>query len=219
MSRVMTIFLLTIAPLMALSLTCLGLETTRSNALGWFLLFMGGAYIIGGPLYVWKQKSKLPAQKEERGDRSFWLVQPGFFCAIFGAPLEYLYLPEILPRTTWFQIAGVVLVAISVVMHSRARQAIRGQFSGHIQIQPEHRLVQSGPYRYIRHPGYLGYLLMALGIAVGYSSLVSCGAVIVLLIPGLIYRIKVEEKLLVDEYGDEYRWYAHKTKRLIPGLW
>jgi protein-S-isoprenylcysteine O-methyltransferase Ste14 len=215
----MSFFLLIMAPLMALCLAWLGFETISSNPLGWFLLFMGIAYIIGGPLYVWKWKGKPPARKEERGDRSFWLVQPGFFCAIFGAPLEYLYLPEILPRAACLQIIGLLLIGLSVVLHSWARQAIRGQFSGHLQIQPEHQLIQSGPYHYIRHPGYLGYLLMALGIAVGYSSLISSAAILALLIPGLIYRIGAEERLLVEEFGDEYRAYAQKTRRLMPGLW
>jgi len=215
----MSLFLLIMAPLMAFFLAWLGYETIPSNPLGWFLLFMGIAYVIGGPLYVWKWKGKPPARQEEKGDRSFWLIQPGFIFAIFGAPLEFLFLQEVLPRAPWMELAGLVLVGLSVVVHSWARQVIRGQFAGHLQIQQEHRLVKSGPYRYIRHPGYLGYLLMVLGIAVGYSSLVSCAAVFGLLMPGLIYRIQVEERLLVGEFGNEYRAYAQNTKRLIPGLW
>ena len=50
-------------------------------------------------------------------------------------------------------------------------------------------------------------------------SLIACAAVLGLLLPGLVYRMGVEEKLLVDEYGDDYRAYAQKTRRLIPGVW
>ena len=219
MTRPISFFLIVIAPVMAISLAYLGLETSHSNPSGWFLVFMGMAYAIGGPVYAWREKDKPPAQREERGDRSFWLVQPGFIIAIFGAPLEYLYLPEILPREGWIGTIGLLLVLLSVALHSSARRTIRGQFSGHLQIQPEHRLVQSGPYRYIRHPAYLGYLLMAGGIGIGYSSLISCGAVILLLLPGLVFRIRVEERLLMEAFGDEYRKYAQKTKRLIPRIW
>jgi protein-S-isoprenylcysteine O-methyltransferase Ste14 len=219
MSRTMTTFLLVIAPLMALGLALLGVATIPANWLGWFLLFMGLAYIVGGPLYLWKRKGEPPAKKEERGDQSFWLVQPGFFIAIFGAPLEYLYLPEYLPRTSWMQVVGLVILFVSIILHSWARQAIRGQFSGHLQIQPEHKLVQNGPYSYIRHPGYLGYVLLALGVAIGYSSLVSLASVLLLLLPGLIYRINVEEKLLSEHFGESYRQYASQVKRLIPRIW
>jgi protein-S-isoprenylcysteine O-methyltransferase Ste14 len=55
--------------------------------------------------------------------------------------------------------------------------------------------------------------------AVGYSSLIACAAVIILLVPGLIFRIVVEERLLMEEFGEQYRTYAQKTKRLIPGIW
>jgi protein-S-isoprenylcysteine O-methyltransferase Ste14 len=219
MSRSMTFFLIGVAPLMALGLAYLGLATISANGMGWFLLFMGVAYTIGGPLYIWKRREEPPARKEERGDRSFWLVQPGFMITIFGAPLEYLYLADILPRPTWMPVLGWILLGASIILHSWARQAIRGQFSGHVQIQPGHQLVQSGPYRFVRHPGYLGYVLMTLGIGIGYSSLISLAAVLVLLLPGLIYRIGVEEKLLVAEFGDDYRIYAQKTYRLVPGVW
>ncbi|RPI86970.1 MAG: isoprenylcysteine carboxylmethyltransferase family protein [Chloroflexi bacterium] len=219
MNRLMKIFLIVIAPIMAVSLAYLGVKTLDTNLAGWFLLLMSVAYILGIPLYFWKKRGEPRARREETGDRSFWLVQPGFLIAIFGAPIEYLFLPGLLPRVIWMQVIGLLMLGISVALHSWARQAIRGQFSGHLQIQPEHRLVKNGPYRYIRHPAYLGYLLMALGIAISYSSLISIGAVLVLLLPGLAYRMRVEEKLLAHEFGDEYQVYAQKTQHLIPGLW
>jgi protein-S-isoprenylcysteine O-methyltransferase Ste14 len=215
----MFFFLVGIAPLMALGLAFLGLATLSTNLMGWFLLVMGLSYAIGGPLYIWKRKNEPPAHREELGDRSFWLVQPGFAIAIFGAPLEYLQLPEVLPRLIWMEVIGWVLLSASIGLQVWGRQAIRGQFSGHVQIQPHHRLIQSGPYRFIRHPGYLGYLLMTSGVGVCFSSLVSLAAVLVLLLPGLIYRISVEEKLLIAEFGDDYRVYAQKTYRLVPGVW
>ena len=96
---------------------------------------------------------------------------------------------------------------------------LRGQFSGHVQIQEEHRLVTHGPYHFIRHPGYLGYLLLTLGIAAGYASLIALAAIVLLLVPGLRYRMSVEESLLLAEFGDEYRAYAKRTLRWIPGVW
>lgn len=143
----MIVFLLVIAPALALVLAWLGWATVHENLLGWFLLLIGGAYLVGGPIYLWKHLGVLPARREETSDRSFWLIQPGFLVAILGAPLEYLYLPEILPRAIWLQMVGLVLLGVSVALHTGARLALRGQFSGHIQIQPKHQLIQSGPYR------------------------------------------------------------------------
>jgi protein-S-isoprenylcysteine O-methyltransferase Ste14 len=71
----------------------------------------------------------------------------------------------------------------------------------------------------IRHPAYAGYLLMALGISLGYASLVGLISVLILLVPSLIYRVNVEEKLLTLHFGAAYRQYMRRTKRLIPGIW
>jgi len=56
-------------------------------------------------------------------------------------------------------------------------------------------------------------------VIVSYSSLIGLIAVPVLLLPGLAYRMKVEERLLTEVFGDEYRSYARKSKKLIPGIW
>lgn len=219
MSRAMTWFLLLFTPLFALALAGLGVLTLKTNLLGWFLLFMGASYVIGGPLYVWRRRAEPPARREERGDRSFWLVQPGFILAVFGAALEYQFLPALLPRLRWMQAAGLAAVIAGIVLLSWARRALGGQFSGHVRIEEGHRLVQSGPYRIVRHPGYLGYLLITLGIAVGFSSLLAFAASFLLLLPGLAYRIGVEENMLVEAFGAEYEQYARRTKRLLPGIW
>jgi protein-S-isoprenylcysteine O-methyltransferase Ste14 len=58
---------------------------------------------------------------------------------------------------------------------------------------------------------------MTLGVAIGYSSLIGLAAVPVLLLPGLAYRMKVEERLLTEQFGEDYRTYIRKSKKLIPG--
>jgi len=92
-------------------------------------------------------------------------------------------------------------------------------YTGHVQVQTGHRLVRAGPYSFLRHPGYTGFVLMAVGFAVGFSSVVGLTAIPLLLLPGLIYRMNVEEKLLIEQFGDGYREYARVTKRLVPGVW
>jgi len=60
---------------------------------------------------------------------------------------------------------------------------------------------------------------MALGVGLGYASLIGLASILIFLLPGLIYRIRIEEKLLVEHFGDAYRRYAGSTWRLIPGIW
>jgi protein-S-isoprenylcysteine O-methyltransferase Ste14 len=215
----MLYFLLLVSPVLALLLAVLGIKTLPDNLFGWFLVLIGVGYLSGGLIYVWQNRGSVPAIREEKGDRSFWLILPGFLVIFFGAPLEFLFGPKVLPHALGMQIAGLALIVAAVALRIWARRTIRGMYTGHVQIQAGHRLVQEGPYRYVRHPGYVGYLLMGLGIAVGYSSLVGLGSVPLLLFPGLYYRMKVEEKLLEQQFGDEYRQYASKTGRWFPRLW
>ena len=226
MSRLAVFFLMIIAPAFSISLGLLGLETLDANILGWFLLVLGIAYPAGsviyyfihrGPFWISPRNSK--ATREEKGDRSFWLILPGFLVVFFASPLEWMYLPAVLPRAFWMQIAGLVLILAAVVLRIWARAQLRGLYSGHVEVQADHRLIQSGPYRFVRHPGYTGFMLMTLGLCIGYASLIGLGAIPILLLPGLAYRMQVEERLLGEQFGEEFQLYARKTKRILPGIW
>ena len=226
MSRLAVLFLMILAPALSIFLALLGLETLRSNTLGWFLLVLGIAYPAGGVIYYfirrepfWKSVRGGEAVREENGDRSFWLILPGFLAVFFAPPLEWMYLPEILPRLPWLQAIGLGLLMSAVILRIWTRAHIRDMYSGHVEVQVEHRLVQSGPYRFVRHPGYTGFLLITLGVAIGYSSLIGLAAVPVLLLPGLAYRMKVEERLLTEQFGEDYQIYIRKSNKLIPGIW
>jgi len=226
MSRLAVLFLMIIAPALAICLALLGLETLHGNFLGWLLLLLGLAYLVGGVIYYfirrrpfWKSTGQGQPAREEKDDRSFWVILPGFLVVFFAAPLEWMYLPVILPHLLWMQIAGLVLILAAVWLRMWTRAHLRGMYSGHVEVQAGHRLVKSGPYRFVRHPGYTGFLLLTLGVAIGYSSLIGLAAVPVLLLPGLVYRMQVEERLLTEQFGDDYRSYALKTRRLVPFIW
>jgi len=226
MSRLVVLFLMVVAPALSLCLALLGLDTLGDNILGWFLFVFGIAYPAGSVIYYfihrepfWKSAGGEQVAKEEKGDRSFWLILPGFLAVFFAPPLEWMYLPGILPRALWIQIAGLTLILLALAVRVWMRFHIRRLYSGHVEVQANHRLVQDGPYHFIRHPGYTGLLLLVLGLTVGYSSWIGLAAIPSLLLPGLAYRIHVEEKLLLEHFGDVYCAYMNRTRKLIPGVW
>ncbi len=69
---------------------------------------------------------------------------------------------------------------------------------------------RTGPYRFIRYPAYAACLLTALGLAVGYASLSGAATFILILLPCIIRRISLEDKLTPPDIA---------TKRLVPGIW
>lgn len=82
-----------------------------------------------------------------------------------------------------------------------------------------HKIIETGVYRMIRHPAYLGYLASLLGIGFILGNWVGLMALVVLPLLGILYRIHVEERVLLDHFGAAYEEYAKRTKRLLPGIW
>lgn len=219
MRQIGVFFLLIITLIMAMLLALLGVETLTTNFLGWFLLLMGVVYIAGvGILYFirrerfWVLVLEWTTNHEERNDSSLWFIILGLSAAFYLSPLEFLLQITTLPHDIWFLSSGVVLVISGIALFIWARRILRRDYF-------EHTLVESGPYRFIRNPAYAGYFLIALGVSLGYSSLAGLASVIVLLLPSLVYRMKLEEKWLSKHYSTAYHEYLQRTKRLIPGIW
>jgi protein-S-isoprenylcysteine O-methyltransferase Ste14 len=219
MNRVIRIFLLVIGNALALLLALLALETTPTNFLGWFLFAIGIAYGAGGVVYLWRNRSDEDAIRSETGNRSFWWILPGFLVIFFAPPLEFLYLPSFLPHGIGVELAGLIIILMGLSLRIWTRLTIGRMYSGYLRVKVGHILVTSGPYRFVRHPGYTGFVVMGLGLAIGYSSLIGLIAIPLLLLPGLAYRMKVEERLLSEQFRDDYWAYASRSKKLIPGIW
>jgi protein-S-isoprenylcysteine O-methyltransferase Ste14 len=113
---------------------------------------------------------------------------------------------------------GVALFALGGWLRLWPVVALGDRFSGLVAIQPGHRLVTDGVYRFIRHPSYLGLLIGSLGWSFAFRS--GLGVIITALtLPPLLARVEAEERLLQAHFGAEYDAYRARTWRMIPGIW
>ena len=118
----------------------------------------------------------------------------------------------------WVFYPGVVLMLLGVVVRQWAIAVLGRFFSLNVRVVEDHRVVDKGPYRLVRHPSYTGILITFIGLSLAVQSL---GALLVLLIVFIVsygYRMKVEEKTLLSELGDIYVSYMKRAKRIIPYL-
>jgi protein-S-isoprenylcysteine O-methyltransferase Ste14 len=115
-------------------------------------------------------------------------------------------------------IIGVSMIIIGMLIRMMAIMTLKANFSGMLRIREGHTLTKNGIYRWIRHPAYLGAIILFLGIPVIASSIIGF-LVMFLLVPYLVHRIKLEEKMLTERFGAEYEEYARHTKKLIPYLY
>jgi protein-S-isoprenylcysteine O-methyltransferase Ste14 len=116
----------------------------------------------------------------------------------------------------WFFYPGIVLIVIGILVRQWAIFTLGRFFTLTVGTQKDQKVVDYGPYRFIRHPSYLGLLITLLGIGVALQSWEGILAIVVISGLAIGYRIHIEEKVMVSELGDDYVQYMKRTRRLIP---
>ena len=116
----------------------------------------------------------------------------------------------------WYvQAVGLVMVGSGFLLFVWSVLA-RGRYASAWAMREDQKLVTWGPYRFVRHPSYLAYFLLFIGLPLALLNLV---AVVPLIgIPGYVYIARVEEELLVARFGDEYSKYQQTTGKFLPRL-
>ena len=119
--------------------------------------------------------------------------------------LEELSVPNII---------GLLLFVIGLAIALVAVRTLGRFYASTLVTREGHRLISHGIYRYMRHPIYFGVIMMCIGVPVYAPSLYGF-FVMSALIPLFLIRIRIEEAMLIEEFGDAYRSYKEETKKLI----
>lgn len=182
------------------------------------------AIVLVGELFL--MRSRLSSDASRAADRGSLRL---LFIAISGsivlAWLTARMLPQarfeslfVLGPTTmkWLYGAGLVLFTAGLGLRWYSVVYLGRLFTYDVAIAADHRVVDSGPYRYIRHPAYSGALLTFVGLGLCGGNAVS---LLVLVTPtawALLRRMAIEEAALESALGGRYRDYVARTRRLIP---
>ena len=157
-------------------------------------------------------------EKEDRGNR--WVL--GAFSVI---AMLLTYFSAYTDRIGFWTLdgdtlrwVGVVVCFLGGVLRIIPVYVLKNRFSGLVAIQPGHTLETRGIYRVIRNPSYLGMLITSLGWVLAFRSGVGVLLALSLLIP-LVARMHAEERLLREQFGEEYEAYFKRTWRLVPGVY
>lgn len=118
----------------------------------------------------------------------------------------------------WTFIIGVIVFSTGGYLRVRAKSDLKGHFSHSLKIDENHKLITSGLYRKMRHPAYTGTLLILLGTSLIFNSWFGI-ILIALLSPLGIKRIENEEQMMISRFGDEYKAYMNRVKRIIPHVY
>ena len=118
-----------------------------------------------------------------------------------------------------FFAVGVIIIVIGLMIRIYSIITLKQYFTYSVAQVEDHKLIETGLYKIIRHPGYLGQLMIFIGTAISLSNWLSILGMTIPIATGYGYRIKVEERFMLSQLGETYLDYKKRTKRLIPMLY
>ena len=179
-------------------------------------LMLSACAWLGWTVYWFIAAQSVNATKSSEG----WLLRmqhlvplASGFLLIFhgGRPLVYgrLY------HATWIALLGLALTISGLLFTVWGRRHLGKYWSGIITLKEGHQLIRSGPYRFVRHPLYGGFLLAALGSTLTAGTGDALVGLLILLVAYLV-KVRREEAILTREFGNQYLQFKKEVAALCP---
>jgi protein-S-isoprenylcysteine O-methyltransferase Ste14 len=139
--------------------------------------------------------------------------------SVCSSVIEWAYFTKNKSQINSVTVIGFILLLVGICFRVWSINILGKNFTATVKITREHELIKTGPYKFIRHPSYLGAFVAIIGCPIflnnTYTIFISCIA----MIAAYYYRISVEEETLSDHFGKFYEDYKKTTYRLLPLIW
>lgn len=197
------------------------LETSQYTGLyiiALILLWATGLVILYSVIYKFVEKKDLGREKTKRKKS---VVETFTMAIIIIAVFNFLQMNKGIIKvdftTALFAlIFGLTIALISTVMHLRAKKEIGKYWSNQIEIMENHRIVTSGVFSVVRHPGYSSLIFWLIGFSIAYVNYIALLLTLLLFVPMMIYRARAEDELLNELDETAFKVYKSETHMLIP---
>jgi protein-S-isoprenylcysteine O-methyltransferase Ste14 len=169
-----------------------------------------------------RQSRKIPIAASHRSPRETVVLALAWLGSMI-LPLLWVFSPLFAiaeyPLNSVIFAAGVLVAASGLWLFRQSHIELGKNWSISLDLREGHQLVTSGLYRHLRHPMYTSIFLCALGQALVVPNWIVGPANLVAFFVLFAVRVQPEERMMAEKFGDQYRSYLAKTKRLIPGIW
>ncbi|WP_337043834.1 methyltransferase family protein [Emticicia sp. 17c] len=166
--------------------------------------------------------SKATAQQEAGWKRLLYYWLPIFVSMYLLGPGEWFghtWLREsFVPHTDFVSIVAFLLALLGLITACWARYLLGRNWSLSVQKKQDHELIRSGPYKWVRHPIYTGLLLLFTGTALLVGDYRGILAVVIMVVAFWL-KLRKEEQVMAELFGEQYEAYRQQTKALIPFVW
>jgi protein-S-isoprenylcysteine O-methyltransferase Ste14 len=146
----------------------------------------------------------------------FILIASGI--SISGSIIEWAYFGNI-TTNVFITILGIVMIIFGLAVRISAINTLGKYFTATARSTAQHILIKTGPYSIVRHPSYIGAIIALIGVPVFLNNVLTPFLTVLLLSVVYSMRIKNEDKLLINMFGEEYIRYAVNVKAIIPYIW
>ncbi len=181
-------------------------------------LLLGAIYGLSELYLAFTRRSGTQAISHDR--RSLVLLWTVVIVSLWlGIQMVWLFPGATVPYPRGFYFVGFILFLGGLALRWYSIGYLGRYFTVDVSISTGHKLIDSGPYRHIRHPTYTGALLAFVGLGFCFGNWLTILFLTVPIIGAFLWRIRIEESALTEALGEDYRGYMRRTKRLIPWVY
>lgn len=181
------------------------------------LALVSAMWVLSEVVLSFRLRSAAEAEKSDRG--SFTAIWVLLAITITAGSMIRGFRPARIPNASVVFWVGIALILAGICIRIAAIITLGRFFTVKVAIQQDHKVVDRGLYSVVRHPSYSGSLISFLGLGLAFGNWLSLAIILSGALIAFAYRIRVEEAALTAALGDDYRQYAARTKRLIPGVY
>lgn len=193
------------------------IQTIENN----LFLILTWVWVATGIYWIWASRTMKKAQKKEGIQfRVFYM----FFWVIPVVITFFTILPGDFPNQKLYASISVlnwiafVLALTSLAFMIWSRVVLGKNWSGRIAIKKDHQLITNGPYRFVRHPMYTGFIFAFFWSAVLLGEVRGLISFIILVI-GVLMKLRLEEKFVHEAFGQDYQAYSKRVKKIVPFIY
>lgn len=184
------------------------------------IVIISFVYLYGIFEYFISRRQRKKIKIVSKGDKGSLKIL--ILCISIGYLLSFLVASTKFGRIYYWNYLfsiGLIISAVGLAIRIISIKTLSRYFTYSVTEVAKHEIVKKGLYKTIRHPGYLGQIIIFTGISISLSNWVSIILMLTSVMIGYINRMNIEEKFMLEQFGKDYFSYQKRTKRLLPKIY
>jgi len=181
-------------------------------------LTLSAIWIVSEVMLIVLSRSKMNSQDYDKGSLK-WLNIVIYTCITLAVSFGFLGIGRVCAFSSIIPWIGLCVIVVGLIVRWAAIMTLRKYFTVNVVIHSDHRIIKTGLYRFVRHPSYSGAIISFFGLGMVFSNWISITVLFVPITYAFIKRSRIEEKVLLSAFGEEYANYRKASWVLFPWIY